>query len=597
MERVFDDWKKVLADFKSSVGKDLKEIRKAKAEVQRMRQQIKDELNAGKYIHDEHRIVISAPEIIIGNVDKSGELFSTGSTVIIRGGNISMEGSGEGGMIESRACSIRQIATDPGSDGNEDVARDVSSIVNQAKVIVMQANNDTDVFASGVKIPANGGIRVHADTDLILEATIENDTLKNEISESLEKLKNNKDEIQSQTDGSKKKFESVIKDIEELLSNQEAISGDEMGLRTDLQKFIENGSEFRNMTMQLYETFCDYSKNISRLAELTRKIDSLNKRKDKIPDKDSYLKQSNGSNVYVRGERINIDSVDGENNYRDDAASGISLHAKTIDLNSLENNGTLKKEGYVNLRAENIDISTLEAKNIDYDDKMKLKSGEYTATGNFAIHSKNISLEALDYEVKDSEFREKALTKDGKLSIRLENIDISTNDTDGKSAGSFSVNAKSIDLKGMDVDKEKRTDKSLTQGSTMLLLSEKMYIGAKDKDSESKLVQMSSETIGQFAKNTFEVQQGEKKAVLQMDGGKMSVGGDSTGIYGKTTINDATEVKGELKAPKASIDNVEAKSSFKSPNISDGMAVGGGGGGGSLSPKLQKEDMPKDSNN
>ena len=63
--------------------------------------------------------------------------------------------------------------------------------------------------------------------------------------------------------------------------------------------------------------------------------------------------------------------------------------------------------------------------------------------------------------------------------------------------------------------------------------------------------------------------------------------------YGKTTINKDTEVKGEIKAPKATIDNLEAKSSFKSQNISDGVAAGGGGGG-SVSAKLKAEDAPKE---
>ena len=56
----------------------------------------------------------------------------------------------------------------------------------------------------------------------------------------------------------------------------------------------------------------------------------------------------------------------------------------------------------------------------------------------------------------------------------------------------------------------------------------------------------------------------------------------------------SAEIKDELKAPKATIDSVEAKSAFKSPNISDGMAAGGGGGGGSLSAKLKAEDAPKE---
>ena len=69
------------------------------------------------------------------------------------------------------------------------------------------------------------------------------------------------------------------------------------------------------------------------------------------------------------------------------------------------------------------------------------------------------------------------------------------------------------------------------------------------------------------------------------------MGGSKTDIYGATTINGKTEVKDELKAPKATIDNLEAKTSFKSSNISDGIAVPGAAGGGSLSVKLKTEDI------
>ena len=53
-------------------------------------------------------------------------------------------------------------------------------------------------------------------------------------------------------------------------------------------------------------------------------------------------------------------------------------------------------------------------------------------------------------------------------------------------------------------------------------------------------------------------------------------------------------MKDEIKAPKATIDNLEAKTSFKSQNISDGIAVPGAPASGSLSAKLKTEDAPKE---
>ena len=93
MGYIFDDWKQILNDFQSSVEKDLAEIHKQKEAVQQMKTEIFDRLDNGKYICDEHRIVLSAPEIIIGHVDKSGDLKG-GSKVIIRGTEVDVEGVG-----------------------------------------------------------------------------------------------------------------------------------------------------------------------------------------------------------------------------------------------------------------------------------------------------------------------------------------------------------------------------------------------------------------------------------------------------------------------------------------------------------------------
>ena len=70
MEYSFDTWKQALTDFQKSVTKDLEEIRRHKEEVQQMKEEIFSALNGGYFLRDDQRIVISAPEIIIGNVDR-----------------------------------------------------------------------------------------------------------------------------------------------------------------------------------------------------------------------------------------------------------------------------------------------------------------------------------------------------------------------------------------------------------------------------------------------------------------------------------------------------------------------------------------------
>ena len=119
----FVNWQTALENFQKNVEKDLDEIRLQKEEVQRIKADIIDKLDKSRYIRDDNRLIISAPEIIIGNVDKSGLLNSGESKVIIRGTDISLEGVGSdgtsAGRVISRASSIRQIAVDPGKDGME----------------------------------------------------------------------------------------------------------------------------------------------------------------------------------------------------------------------------------------------------------------------------------------------------------------------------------------------------------------------------------------------------------------------------------------------------------------------------------------------
>ena len=68
MDTVFSEWKEALQNLQDSVSKDLEEIRKQKAEVQQIKMDIFNRLDEGKYFRDDKRIVISAPEIIIGDV-------------------------------------------------------------------------------------------------------------------------------------------------------------------------------------------------------------------------------------------------------------------------------------------------------------------------------------------------------------------------------------------------------------------------------------------------------------------------------------------------------------------------------------------------
>ena len=594
MDYYFDEWKKALDDFKSSVTKELAEIRKQKEEVRKLKSEIFSAMSSGYFLRDDNRIVISAPEIIIGNVDRDGVLLgNAGSCVIVRGQNVGIEGVGEDGTVQTRAASIRQTAVDPGSDGLEAVVGPLSEVVSQARSVVLEANNAAGVFPLVPVSAGDGGLSLHADGSLTVEASVSSGVLKQGLDERIKALESEKTSAEKAVDESLDAFKKLSETLKTLCDHQESLLSNSMTMRTEVDALSVFENQMENYSAGFLQNYEACSRAISRLAELNRQITCLKAEKDAVKSGDDFKKKPTGANVSIVGERVDIVSRDGDDNLRDNPEAGVGILANNVEIKALDAEGALQPEGKVLVNAQTVEVSTVNSKELKYNDKNELESAKYTAEGDVLVKSKTFTLESVDGELKDGKVEEKALTKDSALSIRTEKVDVSATDTEGKATGCIALNAKEIAVRSMDVEKEKRTDDKLAAGSTMLLLSEKMFLGAKKKDVKSKKLQAVSEELGLFADKTLEAQQEDGKAVLQLAGGNAAVGGSKAEIYGATTINGKTEVKDELKAPKATIDNLEAKSSFKSSNISDGIAVPGAAGGGSLSAKLKTEDVPE----
>ncbi len=594
MEYTFDSLKKALEDFKKSVTKDLEEIRSQKEEVRKLKEDIYSAINDGYFIRDDKRIVISAPEIVIGNVDREGIMLKDGGgSVILRSNNVSLEGVGEAGSVKTRAASIRSVAADPGADGLEEVVGALSEVVSQGRHIVLDGVGTLGVFPQLPKSSGSGGVRIHADGSLELDASISSERLKKDIDDRVKALEDQKKVIENDVDNGIKSFGNIAKAIQDICDQNESIISDPFTLRTEAGALEELANKMQIHSATLFQTYGDTSRSISRLAEINRQITSLKDAKQAIKSGDDYLKKSTGSMVSIVGERIDLASRDGDGNIRDNEEAGVGVLANDVKVLSIDKDNALQKEGKLTVNARTVEISTVNAADLKYDDKGKLTEAKYTSEGDILVKTKTLSVESVDSELKDDKLEEKALTKDSAITIRAEKLDVSATDTEGKATGEIALNAKEVSVRSMDVDKEKRTDDKLAEGSTMLLLSEKMFLGAKKKDIKSKKLQAVSEEVGLFADKTLEAQQDDGKAALQLSGGKAALGGSDTDVFGKTTVNNSLEAKGEFKAPKATVDHVEAKSSFKSSNISDGIPVPPAPPSGSLSAKLKAEDAPE----
>ncbi len=662
MDYIFEEWEKKLSNFESSVEKDLAEIRKCKSEMQQMKLDVVAELQKGRYVRDTQRLVLSAPEIIIGNVDRSGALFAGGSKVIVRGTQVGVEGAGEGGCLELRAPSIREIAEDPGTDGREHVVGSLSEVVSQARNIIIQSDDASGAFSAPTVPTGGSGVRIHADKTIDVHAAMTAESREERLSGLISETEKQKNFLKEQASAHKKSFTDLKKELQDLIEKRDKLAKDYDNVRTNYREIKGVSEEIEALSMSITEETYAYAEILSLLAETSRRLKCFKDEKSKIKKGDDFKKKPTGAAVNISGENINLLSVDGENNLRDNEDAGVLIDANRVGICSVDKDGALNKEGKVTVVAKNIEMATAGAADVESNDEGEQEKGTYTAEGDFKLKSKNITIEAVDYEVADKKYKEKQLTADskiklraktievstegsanvevddkgkltkanytsegdiivrsktltvestdndiengeakekaltagGKVAIRAEKMDLSATDTEGKATGSVSINAKAVSVKSMDVEKEKRTDDKLAAGSTMTIVAEKMYVGAKSKDVKSKKVQVMSEEIGAFADKTLEIQQDDGKALVQLSGGNASLGGSKTQVYGETTINAKTEVKDEIKAPKATIDNLEAKTSFKSQNISDGIAVPGAPASGSLSAKLKTEDAPKE---
>lgn len=653
MTYIFEEWKEVLEKFQKCVDQGVEEMHQQKEEVQQIKDDIFSRLDSGNIIRDDRRIVLSAPEIIIGDVDKSGTLTGEMGTVIVRGHHVALEGAGESGSVVTRAPLIEQKAVNPGIDGHENVVGTTSQIVSQACSIMLHSSNATDAFSQVPADPGNGGISIHADSQLNIEAAVSAEQRKKQIENTLKVLDKQSGDLKSSMTAQKSAVDKFISEMVKLVEKEEKLNETEnYETFVNLSDIDALHDEMDELMPALLTSIQGFINTVSELAEVNRSKKALKAEKDNIKTGDDFKKNTTGAAMNIKAENISIATADGDGNLHTNSEAGISVSTPRMAVSMHDGEGALVKDGYFNvsahdinintanpktkewpvegkvhiwskdisleaidykmndkgvfmekeltkdgkitLGAKTIEVSTANPKDVERDEKGKLTKGEYTGDGEVTIKSKSVSIEGMDYEVKDGKQKAKALTKDSKATIRAEKQLIIAADGEGKATGSIAINAKAVSVKSMDVDKEKLTDSGLASGSTMTLVSEKMYVGQKTKSEKSKKLQLVSEELGAFGDKTLEIQQGDGKALVQLSGGNASMGGSKSQIYGDTTITGKADIKGDVKAPKGTFDNLEAKTSFKSSNISDGFAIPGAPASGKLSAKLKTEDAPKE---
>ena len=635
-DTIFSNWLLALQNLQSSVSKDLSEIRKQKAEIQQLKADIMNEVARGKFIRDNERLVLSAPEIVIGNVDAGGMLYGDGGTIIIRGQKLGLEGVGENGSVETRASLIAQTAVDPGPDGIEEVVRPQSAVITQAKHITLQSNTaeDDGYFSCSATTTGATGVRIHADEEVEIDASQSVELRKEAIENRLNELKQQAFDLSSAGLTTMAKITGTVAAMEVMLQGQDLINFDEYLLRVTVTILDDLSQVFNSQMPMAYDALENAISLMSRIAEINRRQKALEAEKKLVEDATEHFQEmETGAHLTVTAEQMSIASKDGDNNIRENPAASISVQTGRLNITSYKKDGSLIDDSYVRIASHDVEISTV---NPQLKEEGKL-DGDYVTDGSVQINSKNVSVTAVDYSISDDNYEEKEQTKGSSFSVRTENISMLSYDTEGnstgtwyvsaenmgqgsfdkdgnatgtlnlsaeqmqlaaldkdaKASGQIMVNAKDVFVKSVDIDGSSGSDKGLAEGGNMVILAEKMFVGRTDDKTLTKELQISAEKAGVYAKETAEIQQDGGKAMVQLDGGNVALKGSKAEFFGDNTVNGKTEFKADVKAPKLVADSLEAKSSFKSSNISDGFSTPSSPSSAQLNAKLKENDAPK----
>ena len=500
MDYIFNDWEKKLSNFADSVEKDLNEIRQCKAEIQQMKLEMEVERQRGRYVRDDHRLVLSAPEIVIGNVDRDGTLFPGGSTIVVRGTDVGVQAAGEGGQLEMRAAGIRQIAEDPGVDGYEHVVYNHSEVVSQARNIIIQSDEATGAFFAPTLPTGGSGVRIHADQKVDIEAAMTAESREKQLDDITKDAEDMKKVLKDQADQQKSGLKKSIEEIIKLIEKKEKLAEDYTAVRTNAADIQGLDRQLRELSSSIANCIYDYSEVLSQLAEANRQAKSFKAQKETIVKGEDFKKNATGAAVAITGERISLVSADGEGNLRDNEGSGIAMKANKVDIASVEEDGKLKEKGQVSITAKNIDMTTAGETGQEYEEG-ELKTAAYTAEGDFTLRSKNITIEAVDYEMVEKKRKEKQLTAESTIKLRAKTIEVSTEgskdievDEEGKltkasytAEGDIIVRSKTLSVESIDHDVEngEATEKALTAGSTVSIRAEKTDLAATDNEGKA----------------------------------------------------------------------------------------------------------------
>ncbi len=577
---MYQRWLTKMNNFKASIDKELDEIRRCKAEMQQIRKEISNEFEAGYYKRDDKRIVISAPEIIIGNVLKDGSLISNEpSKVIIRSNNICQEGVGtalRSGSITNKATQIKNICVDAGMDGLEAVVSDESLFSVQARGIALQSESTDGTFVD-TPYAKKGEIKLQADEHVTIAALSPLGYRKSQIADLIELQEKNQKEYEKAAKFKLVQIENCTNTLTQLYSNGMKIFNAQVNGKKEDFKAAPNLIDIEDLrrlikakNAALNNLFKEFQENTSKAAEASRQAKSLKTVKAAIEKMQENVRnhESTNASIDILAENTSIQSINANCEMCKSEGAGLDIAAKNVNVSAINAGKGLLNDSNFSVNTHHIKLSTANRKFNDG------KTLDLPAEGDVKITSRDIILESVDKEYNeenatpgasaDEMIKEKQLAKGGSIKLRAKNVNVRSQTTEGEPEGEFNVNSKIVKMGAISQD-EKSDNLTVAKDSLIALNFEGAHIAAVD------WLSINSRKNAVFsALENLEIQQDEDKAVLQLTDGKATVKAKDTNIMGTTTLTGETTFKANAQFETASIKKLTVDSGLKTPNSSEG---------------------------
>lgn len=585
MDYIFEEWKNLLSDFAAkaeSVDTKLEEIRKCREDIQNIKTEIFNAIAQGYYLRDDRRIILSAPEIIIGDVDKDGHLWmnNSHSKVIIRSNDIYIDGvasgvSGDevsdGSTIMCRANNIIQAAVDPGPSGNEYVVSSKESNILTLGKAVKIGTIDTDgvIIEDDTKIVE--GVEIHSNKTLKLDASVSDVKKKDSLKEKKDLLAKQISALKKDQKEKSKTIEKKLKEIKTLYDNAAKLKGTSVeNVRSNAMEILDCRQQIERLLPSLYDEVNKYTSNLEDLSDANRETKAINNALDGNNNQD-FLKTTTGACIAINSEQVNITTEDGDGNHRSNTESGISCNANHVQFiaeATVNNKIEFQKDSYFLINSNKVEF-------IAADQSFEPQNKKYTLepTGQITMYAKNFQFDSTKFEETNAENQEPKHTildndPTNSLIINVPSTKIIAEDKVGNAIGAINLNAKEITISTVD-EKNEGKDKTIAKDSKIEVVSENLNVG-KLGENTSKTATLDTEKLSVSVKELADMKQDGGKSAMKMSEGKIEVkaenGVDETGAL---TVNSETTFKADVTGKGGKFDSLQASSSLNGPHLKD----------------------------